>query len=194
VSYRELLAELDEWFARGVAEAGPGVVLCKRGCSACCHGPFDISPADAEQVMRAVASLDVATQREVRERASAQAAAYRRIEPGWASPWDVGVLGDDRFDALTDRLASLPCPALGEGGACLIYQDRPATCRMIGLSMRTPSGDTLENACPILLSSEAYATLNPTLFDLESFEERAEDRDIEALERDRRYGMRFFSR
>ena len=183
MSYRELLGELDAWFARGVADAGHDVVLCRRGCSACCNGPFDISPADAEIVAAAVERLDPDTRSAVRLHAAHHLMQYQDMMPGWTSPWDPGVIGDPAFDRLCHAFASLPCPALGAEGACLIYDDRPSTCRMIGLAMLTPTGDTLDNACPILHTSEGYAKLNPTLFDLESFEERAEDRDIEAMER-----------
>lgn len=43
-AYAQLLARLDQWFAAG--RAAGGVVPCRGGCTACCHGPFDISVAD----------------------------------------------------------------------------------------------------------------------------------------------------
>lgn len=50
MTYRALLPILDRWFMTGSAHAGPGVVPCRAGCTACCLGPFDISPADARLV------------------------------------------------------------------------------------------------------------------------------------------------
>jgi hypothetical protein len=47
--------------------------------------------------------------------------------------------------------------------------------------MVTPLGDVLENVCPILHTSQAYAELNPALFDLARFEDRAEDLDAVAM-------------
>ena len=41
-------------------------------------------------------------------------------------------------------------------------------------------GEILENDCPILHTSRAYAELNPTLFDLERLELSADDYDVEA--------------
>lgn len=184
MSYQLLLGELDEWFARGVADAGHDVVLCRRGCSACCHGPFDISPADAELAAQAVSRLDPGTRSLVQLRALDQVTRYAELAHGaWTSPWDPGAIGDPQFDRICQRLARQPCPALGSDGVCLIYDSRPATCRIIGLAMRLPDGQVLHNDCPILHTSAGYAALNPTLFDLPALEETAEDRDIEAMER-----------
>lgn len=177
MSYRALQGRLDAWFEHGVAGAGPGVVLCRRGCSACCFGPFDISPADAELVAKAVDRLEPAVRSLVELRATEQVTRYAELAPRWNAPWDVDALGDRRFDRVSDALAKLPCPALGDEGDCLIYDDRPANCRMIGLAMLTPEGGLLGNTCPILQTSDQYAALDPTLFDLEQFESAADGFD-----------------
>jgi Fe-S-cluster containining protein len=181
VTYQQLLGDLDDWFARGVASAGPGVVLCRRGCAACCHGPFDISPADAELVAAAVEHLEPVARSAVRSRAAAQLSRYAAAAPDWGTPWDIEAIGDDAFDEVSDALADEPCPALNDHGECLIYEKRPATCRMTGLGMTTPQGDVLENVCPILDTSAAFAELSPTLFDLSGFEGRAEDHDAVSM-------------
>lgn len=183
MSYPEVLATLDRWFERGVTEAGPGVVLCRRRCSACCLGPFDISPADAEQVASAVDRLEPAVRSLVRLRALDQISQYAEPAPDWGDPWDIDAIGDRRFDRVSDALAGTPCPALGDDGSCLIYDHRPANCRMIGLAMLTPDGDRLDNACPILHTSVRYAALDPTLFDLNRFENDAASCDSDAMER-----------
>ena len=183
MSYRSLQGQLDRWFDHGVASAGPGVVLCRRGCSACCFGPFDISPADAELLASAVARLDPATRSQVELRATEQVTLYAELEPRWNAPWDIDALGDHRFDRISDALAQLPCPALGDDDTCLVYDDRPANCRMIGLAMVTPEGGLLDNACPILHTSDQFAALDPTLFDLEQFESAADDFDSAARDR-----------
>jgi Fe-S-cluster containining protein len=180
MSYRSLQGQVDAWFEQAVVTAGPGVVLCRRGCSACCMGPFDISPADAELVAEAVDRLDPAVRSLVQLRATEQVALYAVLAPGWSHPWDIDAFGDRPFDRLSDALAGVPCPALGDDGACLIYDDRPATCRMIGLAMFTPEGGILENACPILQTSDRYAALAPALFDLEHFESSADEFDTVA--------------
>lgn len=182
MTYRMLLPVLDHWFTEGAALAGEGVVPCRSGCTACCHGPFDISPADARQVADAVRGLDPDLRAEVEERAAAQVARYAELIPAWSPPWDVTALGEETFDALVDALAALPCPALGHDGACAIYADRPATCRLIGLPLVNEAGDLLANACPIKEQFPGYAALPPVPCDLEQFEADAEAFDDIAME------------
>jgi Fe-S-cluster containining protein len=169
-SYRHLLTRLDAWFAAARREAG-GIVPCREGCSACCHGPFDISVADAELIGEAVNRLPPGARAEVVRRAAALLERMRALEPGWAAPYDVAALGEERFDRLTDALAAEPCPLLDETGRCRIYADRPLVCRLTGLPMGTPAGRVIENACPIQDRFPGYAALTPVPFDLEAFEE-----------------------
>ena len=169
-TYRKLLTRLDAWFAAARRDAG-GVVPCREGCTACCHGPFDISVADAELLGEALDRMPAADRARVTERAQALLARMRALEPDWSPPYAVDALGEDRFDRLTDALAAEPCPLLDETGRCGIYADRPLVCRMIGLGMRTPAGRTIDNACPIQERFPGYASLAPAMFELEAFEE-----------------------
>jgi Fe-S-cluster containining protein len=166
--YRRLLERLDAWF--DAARAARPEVPCAAGCSACCHGPFDISVADAELVADAVRRLPPDARAEVTARASALASRFLAHEPAWREPWDVRELGEDRFDALCDALADAPCPLLDEAGRCRIHPDRPLVCRLLGLGMRTPAGRVLPNACPIQARFPGYASLAPVPFGLEAFE------------------------
>ena len=169
-TYRSLLTRLDAWFAAGRAGAA-GVVPCHEGCSACCHGPFDISIADAELIGVALDLLAPAARARAVTRARALLARMRDLEPGWSPPYAVDALGEERFDRLTDALAAEPCPLLDDRGRCAIYADRPLVCRMIGLGMGTPAGRTIPNACPIQDQFPGYPSLPVVAFELESFEE-----------------------
>jgi Fe-S-cluster containining protein len=169
-TYRKLLTRLDAWFATARRDAG-GIVPCREGCTACCHGPFDISVADAELIGEALDSMPAPDRARVTERAQALLARMRALEPGWSPPYAVDALGEDRFDRLTDALAAEPCPLLDETGRCGIYADRPLVCRMIGLGMRSSAGRTIDNACPIQERFPGYGSLAPAMFDLEAFEE-----------------------
>lgn len=166
--YRELLEQLDRWF-NAVRERHPGVIPCRPGCTACCHGPFDISVADVLLVRAGVQSLPPEQQRAVRQRADALVTLMREVEPGWDGG-AIGDIGEDRFDALADRLADEPCPCLDASGGCLIYRYRPLVCRTMGLSMHTRGNRIIENACPIQGRFPEYATMAPQPFDLESLE------------------------
>lgn len=177
MTYLALLAALDDWFVRGRAAAGPGVVPCARGCSACCYGPFDISPADAALVAQGLATLPSADRAEIVERARVQLGRCAELAPRWSAPWDTEALAEPELDALCEALADAPCPALDRDGACRIHAFRPATCRLTGLGLAAPDGEGLANHCPIQARFPAYAALPPTPFDLPAFEDAAEEHD-----------------
>ncbi|HET8648983.1 MAG TPA: YkgJ family cysteine cluster protein [Gemmatimonadales bacterium] len=168
-AYRRLLERLDAWAAEA-RERSPGVIPCRAGCSACCHGPFDISVADAELVRDAVEGLPEETRAAARQRAEQSMERLRALAPDWTAPYDVADLGDIQFDEMVASLATEPCPMLDRSGSCLIYADRPLVCRLIGLSMITPIGRLIENSCPIQSQFPAYAALPPQPFDLECLE------------------------
>ncbi|HYC34011.1 MAG TPA: YkgJ family cysteine cluster protein, partial [Gemmatimonadales bacterium] len=167
--YRRLLERLDRW-AREVAARHPGVLPCRTGCAACCHGPFDVTVADVELVRAGVEQLPPDARLEVVRRAKALFERLRAFAPDWRPPWDIADLGDERFDAMADALAREPCPLLGDDGACRIYASRPMVCRLIGIPLRSPAGRVIENACPIQEDFPRYAALPPQPFALEEFE------------------------
>ncbi len=167
--YNAQLQLLDAWMANAVSR-NPGGVPCRAGCSRCCLGPFDISAADAELVREAVAALPADERREVEQQARAQAARYGTLHPSWQSPYDIADIGEDAFDALCSTLAAEACPCLDSRGRCRIYDSRPLVCRLIGLPLQTPSGDVIDNHCPIKGEFPAYAALAAQPFDLEEFE------------------------
>lgn len=177
--YLPLLNQIDRWQA-GAAARHPGVIPCRSGCTACCLGPFDISVADAALVALAVSRLDPTVRAGVLARAEAQVASMNRLEPSWGPPYDIAALGEARFDRLTDDLATEPCPALDDQGACTIYEHRPFVCRVMGLGMVIESGDVIENACPIQDEFPAYAALSPESFPLEEFETGEDEAKVAA--------------
>jgi len=180
--YLPLLHELDAWQAAARA-AHPGIIPCRAGCTACCHGPFDISVADAELVARAVAALPAAIRQPVQVRAAAQLESMRDLAPGFSEPWDLSPLPEETIDQLCDALAEEPCPCLDETGSCLIYDARPMVCRVMGLGLLTAEGGEIPNACPIQEEFPAYAALPPQPFDLAAWEEREAEALSAAAER-----------
>ncbi len=168
-AWQEELQKLDRWF-EAAATNHPGVIPCRPGCSDCCHGPFDVSAADALLLREGLATLPEATRAAVRVRGRTLLDKFRKLEPGWGPPWDLREIDTDRFDELADALASEPCPLLDGDGRCTVYAYRPLVCRVMGLPMMTADGLVLENACPIQEQFPAYAALDPQLFDLEALE------------------------
>ena len=179
--YPALLTQLDAWQANAQARH-PGVIPCRAGCSACCHGPFDISVADALLVRNAVRALPPGIRAEVRTRAESQIGAMRRVDPGFVVPWDITALGEERFDALLTAFEESPCPALDQAGGCRIYQHRPMICRLMGLGLETPDGQVIENGCPIQGEYPEYESLPPQLFDLDDWEGAEADALIHGAE------------
>lgn len=176
--YRALLETLDHW-AAGAHIRHPGVIPCTIGCTACCYGPFDISVADALLLQQTVIDLPADARDRLRDRAAGAAARQQALAPDWAAPHDVRSLGEARFDALCDALAADPCPCL-EDGACVVYEGRPAVCRMMGLGLESMDARTLPNACPIQDQFPDYAALPPQRFDLATFEATEEACLVEA--------------
>ncbi|HET9293671.1 MAG TPA: YkgJ family cysteine cluster protein [Gemmatimonadales bacterium] len=166
--YRALLGRLDDWTLQ-VRERNPGVIPCARGCTACCHGPFDVSAADVVLLLSGFASLPDDQRRQVLAQAKHLTARIAFVEPAWRAPYDVGELGESRFDALTMALADEPCPFLQQG-SCSIYVDRPLVCRVMGLGLLTPDDQCLPNACPIQADFPEYLALPPQRFDLAGLE------------------------
>lgn len=171
--YLPLLAELDRWQAQAASDH-PGVIPCRAGCTACCHGPFDISIADVAALIDAVANLPQSTRHEILARASAQAAAVRALEPEWTAPYDIRTIGDERFDRLSDALAALPCPLLDDAERCLVYHARPAVCRLMGLGLVNERQDVIDNSCPIQEDFPSYRALEPQYFALDAWEDAEE--------------------
>lgn len=181
--YPALLATLDSW-QRSASERHPGVIPCTPGCAACCHGPFDISVADALLVRDTVAALPPPIRKALTRRATEQLDRMRAVEPALTAPFDLSRLGETRFDALVDAFEGEACPALDEDARCRIYQGRPMVCRMMGLGLLTDRGDVIDNACPIQDDFPAYQSLAPQPFDLtrwEVGEERAQAMAAEVL-------------
>src|SRR5689334_19636010 len=116
---------IDAWFKR-IREKYTNQMQCGKGCTACCHGLFDISLADADSVATGFRKLPDDVQRIVHLKACQLDA---DIDPK--------ILGDDdpRIDDIVENASSAPCPCLGDSGECLIYDDRPLPCRLEGVPM-----------------------------------------------------------
>lgn len=158
--YLPLLATLDQW-QQSAQQRHPGVIPCQAGCTACCHGPFDITVADVAALLPAVRALPKIRREEVIARARLGLTALLSQAPDWEAPYAISALGDRRFDDVSEALATLPCPLLDESGRCLVYEVRPMVCRLMGLPLRAESGDIVENSCPIQERFPDYVALPP---------------------------------
>ena len=121
-----LRARADESF-RKVAQDHPQAVVCASGCDDCCHALFDLSLLEALSLALAFQELPRGERREVSRRAAKAAELFDK-----AAAAALTLQGEERLKALS--LARVPCPLLS-GGRCMLYRDRPLTCRLYGVPL-----------------------------------------------------------
>jgi Fe-S-cluster containining protein len=137
----QLLQIVDAAFADSARRSGEHLV-CRPGCTQCCHGAFAINPLDAQRLRTAMAELAVI---EPSQAAAIEERARRYLtEFGPSFPGDrtTGILGesDEAQAAFEDFANEAPCPVLNpETGLCDLYAARPMTCRVFGPPVRAQS-------------------------------------------------------
>src|SRR5262247_76620 len=102
---------IDEWFKK-VREKFPGQIQCGKGCTACCHGLFDISLADAIDVAKGYQGLPADQQNQI----STSAADIHRVIREASSSACAPTLfdeDDERIDQIVEAANNAPCPFLG---------------------------------------------------------------------------------
>ena len=129
-----------------VARKAGAWLVCRPGCTQCCHGAFSINALDAQRLragMEALRAENPTMAEAIEERARAWIAAYGPDFPGDPR---AGVLGTSEEEQLRfdDFANDAPCPALDPAtGLCGVYAWRPMTCRVFGPPVRTAgAGDT----------------------------------------------------
>ncbi len=95
----------------------PEEVACKKGCDDCCQAVFDLSLAEAINLLHCLAALEPAL------RASLTKAARRAMV-------EFADLQNNDADLAYARIR---CPILGADGACITYAARPINCRTYGI-------------------------------------------------------------
>jgi Fe-S-cluster containining protein len=148
-----LLRIVDDALADAARRSGEHLV-CRPGCTQCCHGAFAISPLDALRLrsgMEALAATQPAVAAAVTQRAQAYLIEYAASFPG--DPVS-GILGasDEEQACFEDFANEAACPALDPAtGLCDLYAARPMTCRVFGPPVRTASdsGDDAFSVCEL---------------------------------------------
>jgi Fe-S-cluster containining protein len=140
----QLIQIVDAALADATRRAGPHLV-CRPGCTQCCHGAFAITPLDALRLRTAMAEMAVTQPTQAADIAG-RARQYL-VEFGSSFPGDpnTGVLGTspEAEAAFEDFANEAPCPALNpESGLCDVYAARPMTCRVFGPPVRMSDADT----------------------------------------------------
>ncbi len=130
--YYEIVKLADSTYAR-VQDQFPKEVKCHDGCIACCHSPFDLSLIEAIAVQTAFKKKipygglrsAIATQASYAERVLIkEKKKYNRLHQE----------GHSQASILAEAAKlQVRCPLLGVEDSCLLYDDRPITCRIYGI-------------------------------------------------------------
>jgi Fe-S-cluster containining protein len=139
-AYRGLLGEIDAWFDGSLQAAPPGMLACRKGCSACCRGLFDITLLDAFLLRQGFAQLSAHVRDEVLDRCRPRLGELQQRWPQLVNPYLLNALPDDSWTEMPEG-DETPCPLLGADGLCLVYPFRPMTCRLHGLPNVDLSGE-----------------------------------------------------
>ena len=144
--YGELLREVDRWFSGCVRRHGD-LIACGRGCSACCRGLFDITILDALYLRSGIDALPEAIKQSLRLKAADSLANLSACNPSFAEPWILNRIPEDEWEELMPESDETPCLLLAEDGSCLVYGQRPMTCRLNGIPLLDVSGEAVMDEC-----------------------------------------------
>ncbi len=127
------LVDLAEGTFKKVAEQYPSEVKCHDGCISCCHAPFDLSLVEAISLQNAFkkkipyggfrSSIANAAMQIEKTLIREKRKYYELSKEGYTQA------------AILQKASKLQlrCPLLGPEDSCLLYEDRPITCRLYGI-------------------------------------------------------------
>lgn len=169
----QLVQIMDAALAEAALRAGPWLV-CREGCTPCCHGAFAINTLDAERLRAGMARLR-STYPALATTLEARAQSWLSEHgPAFPGDPDTGFLGtsDAEQEAFEGFANDALCPALDPvTGRCDVYAWRPMTCRVFGPPVRMGEGDSL-GCCELCFhgatEAEIAACEMPVPHDLEA--------------------------
>lgn len=129
--YEKLRAEADRLFGQ-VRRLHPDCVTCSLGCSDCCHAMFDLSLVEAlylNRKFRQALAFGPEHSAIINAAGEADRLAARVKRELYQSSKD----GDVRQVMENAAQARIRCPLLDAEDHCLLYEDRPITCRLYGV-------------------------------------------------------------
>ena len=140
--YRTLLSGVDRWFGRCLADHREEIA-CVSGCSGCCRGLFDITLLDACFLKSGYDRLPPDVRRSVRAKARRRLAKMRRHWPEFGAPYLLNYRPDEEWEILMPEEDETRCVLLDRSGKCLVYEERPMTCRLHGAPLVDRSGEVM---------------------------------------------------
>lgn len=142
---QQLVQIVDAALAETARKSGDWLV-CRKGCTQCCYGPFPISQLDVARLQKGLRDLEKRDRlRAVRVRERARQS-WARLAPNFPGDRRSGILAEDQTaeEQFAEYANDEPCPALDpKTGACDLYSSRPMTCRTFGPPVRSGSEGAL---------------------------------------------------
>ncbi len=135
VKYEALVEMVDAVFNR-VKDEYPKEVFCREKCSDCCYAIFDMTLIEALYIKdRFQKTFSGKDKNDIIERAGKtdrvlvkmKRDAYKKVKEGADQLEIVGRMSQER----------VRCPLLGEDNLCVMYDNRPITCRVYGIPTST---------------------------------------------------------
>ncbi len=134
------LVQIQDAALADAAQRSGSWLVCKPGCTQCCHGVFAIHQLDALRLQTGweqLAQEDPERAHRIRERARQFLAEYGSDFPGNPQTGILGTTEEDQ-ERFEEYANDAPCPVLNpETGLCDLYTFRPMTCRVFGPPVRS---------------------------------------------------------
>ena len=125
--YEELLAKADQGFQRMEKEFAE-CVKCKLHCADCCHAVFGIFLIEAVFLKHDFDRLDEDKRMAALKRADEAARELEVLERTLRE-----FEGDPQMRTYSMARARIRCPLLDDDDVCILYPNRPITCRVYGI-------------------------------------------------------------
>jgi Fe-S-cluster containining protein len=135
VKYEALVQIVDAMFER-IKKEYPKEVFCREKCSDCCYALFDLTLIEAlylnqkfKQKFSGKEKNDLCQIADKTDRVltKMKREAYKEVKNGADELTIVGKMSQER----------VRCPLLGENNLCVMYENRPITCRVYGIPTST---------------------------------------------------------
>ncbi len=157
VKYEALVGMVDQLFNK-VKDEFPKEVFCREKCSDCCYAIFDLTLIEAlylnhkfkENFSGSEKSTLIATADKTdRALTKMKRDAVKEVKKGKEELEIVGRMSQER----------VRCPLLGEDNLCVMYDNRPITCRVYGIPTST-AGTSHICGRTNFVQGQPYPTLN----------------------------------
>ena len=123
----------------------PEKISCRSGCSACCRSLFDITLLDAYFLKLGFDALPRGIRDMVLDKCDERLRLMRGHWPEFDHPFLLNDHPEEEWEPLMPEEDETPCVLLGEDGRCLVYDNRPMTCRLHGIPLIDSDGEPMHD-------------------------------------------------